>query len=83
MVATSKFALLTIRRHSATGKHLFLDPQGDRSGLSKPKKGQASTLITAATSVPLPKPVSTDLAIKPDSVLTNTIGKDGVRDWWM
>ena len=36
-------------------------------------------LITATTSVDLPKPVSTDLTIKPDSVLTNPIGKDGVR----
>ena len=35
------------------------------------------TLITATTSVHLPKPVSTDLTIKPDSILTNPIGKDG------
>ena len=35
-------------------------------------------LITATTSIQLPKPVSTDLTIKPDSVLTNPIGKDGV-----
>ena len=41
------------------------------------------TLITATTSVHLPKPVSTDLRIKPDSVLTNPIGKDGVRSWSM
>ena len=41
------------------------------------------TLITATTSVHLPKPVSTDLTIKPDSVLTNPIGKDGVRSWSM
>ena len=41
------------------------------------------TLITATTSVHLPKPVSTDLTIKPDSVLTNTIGKDGVQSWSM
>ena len=47
----------------------------------KAKKGYASTLITATTSVHLPKPVSTDLTIKPDSVLTNPIGKDGVRSW--
>ena len=38
LVATSKFGLLTVRWHSATGKHLFLSPQGDRSGLRKPKK---------------------------------------------
>ena len=43
----------------------------------KAKKGSASTLITATTIIPLPKPVSTDLTIKPDSVLTNPIGKDG------
>ena len=36
------------------------------------------TLITAMTSIHLPKPASTDLTIKPDSVLTNPIGKDGV-----
>ena len=36
------------------------------------------TLITATTSAHLPNPVSTDLTIKPDSVLTNPIGKDGV-----
>ena len=41
------------------------------------------TLITATVSVRLPKPVSTDLTIKPDSVLTNQIGKDGVRSWSM
>ena len=58
-------------------------PQGDRSGLRKPKKGLVSTLITAITSVHLPKPVSTDLTIKPDSALTNPIGKDGVRSWSM
>ena len=36
-------------------------------------------MITATTGVHLPEPVSTDLSIKPDSVLTNPIGKDGVR----
>ena len=35
------------------------------------------TLITATTSVHLPKPVSSNLTIKPDSVLTNPIRKDG------
>ena len=49
----------------------------------KAKKGQASTLITATTSIHLPKPVSTDLTIKPDTVLTNPIGKDGVWSWSM
>ena len=79
LVATSNFGLLTIRRHSATRKHLFLYPQGDRSGLKKPKKDKhQSTLMTATTSVHLPKPVSTDLTLKLGSVLTNLIGKDGV-----
>ena len=41
------------------------------------------TLITATTSVHLPKPVSTDLIIKSDLVLTNPIGKDGLRGWSM
>ena len=57
-------------------KHLSLYHQGDRSGLRKPKK-EASTLITVATSVHLPKSVSTDLTIKSDLVLTNLIGKMG------
>ena len=43
----------------------------------------AKALVTATTSVHLPKPVSTDLTIKPDSVLTNPVGKDGVRSWSM
>ena len=38
LVATSKFGLLTTKWHSATRKHLFLYPQGDRSGLRKLKK---------------------------------------------
>ena len=37
--------------------------------------------MTATTSVHLPKPVSTDLTINPDSVLTNPIGKDGMQGW--
>ena len=49
----------------------------------KAKKGKVSTLITATTSSHLPKPVLTDLTIKPDSVLINPIGKDGVRGWSM
>ena len=53
LVVTSKFCVLTIRRHSATRKHLFPYPQGKRSGLRKPKK-ESSTLITATTSVHLP-----------------------------
>ena len=42
----------------------------------KAKKGYTSTLITATTNVHLPKPVPTDLTIKPDSVLTNPVEKD-------
>ena len=52
-----------------------------RSG--KAKIRISVTLITATTSIHLPKPVSTDLTIKQDSVLTNPIGKDGVRSWSM
>ena len=78
LVATLKFSLLAIRQHSATRKHLLLSPQDDRSHLKKPKKGQASKLITATTSIHLPKPVSTDLAVKPDSVLTSRIGKTAI-----
>ena len=49
----------------------------------KAKKRKGSTLVTATTSVHLPKPVLTDLTIKPHLVLTNPIGKDGVRSWSM
>ena len=45
----------------------------------KAEKRYASTLSTAH----LTKPVSTDLTIKPDSVLTNLIGKDRVQNWSM
>ena len=38
MVATSKLGVITIRRHSATRKHLLPYPQDDGSGLRKPKK---------------------------------------------
>ena len=79
MVATSKFGILTIRQHNATRKHLFQSVSPRQQVRSeKAKKGYASTLITATTSVLLPKPVLTDLTIKPDSVLTNPVGKDGV-----
>ena len=47
------------------------------------QKRTSITLITATTTVHLPKSVSTDLTIKPDSVLTNPIGKDGVQSWSM
>ena len=39
------------------------------------QKSISITLITATTSVYLPKPVSADLTVKPDSVLTNPIGR--------
>ena len=38
LVTTSKFGLLNIRQHSATRKHLLPYPQGDSSGVRKPKK---------------------------------------------
>ena len=47
------------------------------------QKRTSITLITATTSVHLPKPVSTNPTIKPGSVLTNPIGKDGVQSWSM
>ena len=37
LIATSRFGLLTMKRHKSTRKHLSLNPQGDRSGLRKPK----------------------------------------------
>ena len=83
MVTTPKFGLLTIRRHSATRKHLFSYPQVNRLGLKKSKEGLASTLIRATTRFYLPNPVLTDPTIKADSVLTNSIGKDGLRCWSM
>ena len=49
----------------------------------KAKKGSASTLITATASVHLPKPVSTDLTMKSDSVLTNPTGIDVLWGWSM
>ena len=52
-----------------------LYPQGDSSGLRMPKK--RISINTVTTSVHLLKPVSTDLTIKLDSVLTNLVGKDG------
>ena len=82
LVATSKFGLHTIRYHSATRKHQFLYHQGDRSGLTNPKKGYASTLIIATTYVHLPKSVSNDLTIKSDLILINPVGKMGWKEEW-
>ena len=45
----------------------------------KAKTALASSVITATTSIQLPKPVSTDLTIKSESVLTNPTGKDWVQ----
>ena len=78
MVTTSKFGLITIRQHSATRKHLFLYPPGDRSGLRKPKKRVNIKTNYSYHHCSSPKPVPTDLAIKSDSDLTNPVGKDGV-----
>ena len=40
------------------------------------QKDKHKHLITATTSIHLPKPVSTDLTIKPDSLLTNPIARN-------
>ena len=40
-------------------------------------KAKKRISINTTTSVHLPKPVSTDLTVRPDSVLINPIGKDG------
>lgn len=55
LVATSKFAVLTVRWHRATRKHLFLFSQGDRSGPRKPKKDKYQHL---------PKLAANDLMIQ-------------------
>ena len=47
------------------------------------KKVYASALITATTSVHLPKSVLVNLTVKSDSDLTSPIAKGGVRDWSM
>ena len=47
------------------------------------KRISINSLITATTSSHLPKPVSTDLKIKADLVLTKPIGKYGVQGWLM
>ena len=53
---------------AAQWNHKALIPVSSRRQVrsEKAKKGQASTLITSTTSVHLPKPVSTDLTIKPE-----------------
>ena len=44
LFATSLFGLITIRWHSTTRKHLFLHPQGDRSGHALPYVNMALKL---------------------------------------
>ena len=84
LVATSTFSLLTIRQHSATRQHLFSYPQGDRSDLRKPKKDEHQHLSQLPPGlIWLSQPVSTDLTVKPDSVLTSPIRKDWVQNWSM
>ena len=81
LVATCKFGLLTIRQHSATKKTPIPVSSRWQVRPQKAKKGEASTLVTATTSVHLPEPALTDLTIKPDPILTNPIGKNGVQSW--
>ena len=69
LVAFSKSDLLITR------KHLFLYPQGDRSGLRKNKKGKPLRLIKANIIINLPKSVSNDPIIQ--NVLNNPLGKYG------
>ena len=75
LVVASKFGLLTMRQHSATIKHLLPYPQGDRSDLRKQKKISINTNHSYHQR-------SSDLTIKPNSVLTNSI-KYGVQIWSM
>ena len=57
LVATSKYGLPTIRRHSATRKHLFVYLKDNGSGLKKQtkKKEYLSALLATITDVHLPK----------------------------
>ena len=76
LVAASKFGLLTMRRHNATIQHLFPYPQGDRSDLRKQKMISINTNHSYHQR-------SSDLTIKPNSVLTNSIEKYGLQSWSM
>ena len=49
-----------------------------KTGIKHQQLEEASTLITATTSLHLPESFSTNLTIKLDSVLTNPIGKGRV-----
>ena len=57
-------SLVSFLSSDTSATHLFLYPQGDRSGLRKPKKGYYSRLIAVTSSVHLPKSVSTDPTIQ-------------------
>ena len=85
LVTTPKFGLLIIRQHSVTTKLLSLYPQGDRSGMRKPKRININTNHSyhQSAGVYLPKPIPTDLTIKSDSIFTNPIENDGVQGWSM
>ena len=71
---------VTTPQQSATKKHLFLYLQGDTSDLRKPKK-RISINTNHSYHQQSSKPVSTDLKIKPDSVLSNPKEKDWVQRW--
>ena len=75
LLPSSILLLVTIMWCSATTKHLFLYPQGDRPGLRKPKKDKHQNYSWLLPALILS--VSNDLTINPDSVITNLIGKDG------
>ena len=69
-----------MREHGTKTTPVFLPADGEASWSLFPyPQGD----IIATTCVHLPKPVTIELTIKPDLVLTNPIGKDGVRSWSM
>ena len=63
-------------------KQLFLYPCGESSGLRNSKKISVNS-NHSYHSIHLAKPVSTDLTIKSNSVLTTQIGKRRLQGWWM
>ena len=85
--SNSTFGLLIIKWHSATRTHLFPYPPSRWQVRSEKAKKRITINTThpirATTSDHLSKPILTDLTIKSDSVLTNPIGKGGVRGWSM
>ena len=82
LIAISKFGLFTVRRHSATWKHLSLSAKGDRSSLGKPKIDKHQHYSQHTTNIHLSKSFSADLIIQ-IHFLSIPIGKDGVQDWSM